>query len=189
MRTGEPGLEAPRYGFGSRDVRGWYSVTVDGRPAGHVYLRRRTSWALGLGDETRTDHTTRAAAAARLVGMVDSRARAARELGRRMRIRTEAPEGWMVSTWADVGKGSIVRTPGRCRPVESDRPDGLLYPDYWSDPVRLTSVEHMPNGCVFARGVEGGRPAWLGMGHLLVIPRYVEVGVLVPRDGCAVVES
>lgn len=184
MSAGEPRLEqAPRYGLGTCDGRGRYPVTVDGRPAGHVFRTRRTWWALGLGDKVRTDHTSRAAAADRLVRMIDARARAAAEMAQRIRRRTEAPAGWRFTTWDDVGVGAVVRTPGRCRPVESDQPDGLLYPDDWSEPVRLTSVEHMPHGCVFARGMEGDRPAWLGMGHLLLVPRYVEIGVLVPEIG------
>ncbi|MFI7142899.1 hypothetical protein ACIBQ5_35910 [Streptomyces massasporeus] len=181
MAAEVPVEEAPRYSFGRKDGEGRYPVAVDGRPAGHVYRTRRTWWALGLDEERATDHTSRAAAAARLVALVDVRAAAAAETARKMRRRTEAPEGWKFTTWDAVGPGAIVRTPGKCLPVRGGLSDGgPLYPETWGAPVLLTGVDHLPNGCVMARGTEGDRPAWLGMGVLLSTPRYAEVGLLVP---------
>ncbi|MEH0424779.1 hypothetical protein [Streptomyces sp. B21-083] len=170
--------ETPRCRFGRRDAEGRYPVSVDGAPVGHVYRTRRTWWALGLDETRRTDHTSRAEAAARLVGLVDVRAAAEADTARRMRARTVAPEGWRVTTWEAVEPGDVVRTPGRCVPVRGD--GGPLSPEMWGAPVTLTGVERLDNGSVVARGREGDAPAWLGMGVLLSTPRYAEVGLLVP---------
>jgi len=185
MSAGERHPAAGRVRFGSRDSRGRYPVAVDVRPAGHVYRTRRAWWALGLGDNVASEHRTRAAALAGLVRLVDSRDDAAEALARKMRRRTEAPEGWTLSTWHEVRPGAVVRTPGICRRVEAGSTDGLLYPELWGDPVQLTRIEHLPNGCVLAYGLDGETPAWLGMGVLLSTPAYAELGVLVPGTEAA----
>ncbi|MER7316292.1 hypothetical protein [Streptomyces halstedii] len=170
--------EAPRYQFGRRDAEGRYPVSVDGAPVGHVYRTRRTWWARGLDERQATDHTSRAAAAVRLVGLVDVRAAAEADRTRRMRARTVAPVGWRFTTWDAVESGDVVRTPRRCVPVSAD--GGPLSPETWGAPVTLTGVERLENGSVVARGQEGDAPGWLGMGVLLSTPRYAEVGLLVP---------
>lgn len=172
--------EAPRVRFGSKDSRGRYPVAVDDRLAGHVHRTRRTWWAIGLGDSCGSEHHTRAAALAGLERLVDSRDAAAAALARKLRRRTDVPEGWTLSTWDEARPGVTVRTPGICRRVEAGSADGLLYPEFWGVPVRLTRIEHLPNGSVLAYGVDGERPAWLGLGVLLSTPPYAEVGVLVP---------
>ncbi|MFD9171385.1 hypothetical protein ACFWCP_19890, partial [Streptomyces diastaticus] len=173
--------EAPRYRFGRRDAEGRYPVSVDGAPVGHVYRTRRTWWAQGLDETHRTDHTSRAEAAARLVGLVDVRAAAEADTARRMRARTVAPEGWRVTSWDAVEPGDVVRTPGRCVPVRGGFGDGgPLSPETWGAPVTLTGVERLDNGCVVARGREGDAPGWAGLGVLLSTPAYAEIGLLVP---------
>ncbi|GHH56048.1 hypothetical protein [Streptomyces candidus] len=183
--------EAPRYRFGRRDAEGRYPVSVDGAPVGHVYRTRRTWCALGLDETRRTDHTSRAEAAARLVGLVDVRAAAEADTARRLRACTVAPEGWRVATWDAVGPGDVVRTPGRCVPVRGGFGDGgPLSPETWGAPVTLTGVERLDNGCVVARGREGDAPGWAGMGVLLSTPAYAEIGLLVPvADVPAAVET
>ncbi|MGW5336239.1 hypothetical protein [Streptomyces bauhiniae] len=173
--------EAPRYRFGRRDAEGRYPVAVDGAPVGHVYRTRRTWWAVGLDERHRTDHTSRAEAAARLVGLVDARAAAEADVARRMRARTVAPRGWRFTTWDAVESGDVVRTPGRCVPVRGGVGDGgPLSPEGWGAPVTLIGVERLDNGCVVARGRDGDAPGWDGIGVLLSTPAYVEVGLLVP---------
>ncbi|WP_335940011.1 hypothetical protein [Streptomyces sp. PTD5-9] len=177
----EAQVEAPRYRFGRRDAEGRYPVSVDGAPVGHVYRTRRTWWALGLDEQHRTDHTTRAEAATRLVGLVDVRAAVEADVARRMRARTMAPRGWRFTTWDAVESGDVVRTPRRCVPVRGGVGDGgPLSPEAWGAPVTLTGVERLDNGCVVARGREGDAPGWGGMGVLLSTPAYAEIGVLVP---------
>ncbi|MFH8986352.1 hypothetical protein [Streptomyces varsoviensis] len=173
--------EAPRYQFGRRDAEGRYPVSVDGAPVGHVHRTRRTWWARGLDERQATDHTSRAAAAGRLVGLVDARAAAEADRTRKMRARTVAPDGWRFTTWDAVEPGDVVRTPGRCVPVRGGHADGgPLSPETWGAPVTLTGVERLDNGSVVARGREGDAPGWLGVGVLLSTPRYAEVGLLVP---------
>jgi hypothetical protein len=82
-----------------------------------------------------------------------------------------------------MGPGDLVRPPVRCLPVEPGTIDGLLYPDFWGDPIRLTTVELMANACVFVR-TTGDEPSAPGRaGHVLLPPRYAEVGVLAPAKG------
>ncbi|MEU6467433.1 hypothetical protein [Streptomyces sp. NPDC046976] len=177
----EAPVEGPRYRFGRRDAEGRYPVSVDGAPVGHVYRTRRTWWALGLDETRRTDHSSRAEAAARLVGLVDVRAAVAADTARRMRARTVAPRGWRFTTWDAVESGDVVRTPRRCVPVRGGVGDGgPLSPETWGAPVTLTGVERLDNGCVVARGREGDAPGWSGIGALLSTPAYAEIGVLVP---------
>ncbi|WP_405721015.1 hypothetical protein [Streptomyces sp. NBC_00046] len=156
-------------------------MAVDGELVGHVYRIRRTWHAIGLSEKYATSHTSRAAAATRLVALIDMRAAAEADVARKMRRRTEAPPGWRFTTWDVVGPGDIVRTPVRCRPVRgASLADSPLYPEVWGVPVTLTGVDYLSNGAVVSRGKEEGAPAWSGMGVLLSTPEFAEVGILVP---------
>lgn len=72
-----------RYQIGKREEAGRYPVTVDETPAGHIYRRHGSWYAVMPGHPTSTARPDRYAAAAELVRMVDQ--------GQRPTVPTQAP--------------------------------------------------------------------------------------------------
>ncbi|MFF2548296.1 hypothetical protein ACFVUY_37865 [Kitasatospora sp. NPDC058063] len=175
-----PAVE-PRYSFGPLGEDG-YPVSVDGRRVGRVEKRGRSWYATGTGDKRSTGHTTKRAAAERLVGMVDLRANVAAERARRWERRTAAPEGWTFVPWESVDAGSVVRLVRRALPIVPGEP--ALYPDAFSRPVTLRGIEFLANGSAVARGRQAGDPAPY---VLLMLPEHRALGALV--EAAAVVEG
>ena len=174
----EPAAQKIRYTLGQRDDRGRRPVHVDGQHVGHVRNSGRGSqpWsARGLGDEISTHHHSQAEAAERLVRMVDARAMVAQQTERRLRMRTEAPKGWAFAPWSAIADNAVVRIPHKIIPVYGE--DGPYYPETFSAPVTLRHVERLPNGCIVASGDQLGDPDPY---VLLMTPRHVEIGALVP---------
>ncbi|WP_432140089.1 hypothetical protein [Streptomyces sp. bgisy154] len=172
-----------RYRYGKPDGRGRTPVYVDGadEPAGHVRkLGRGASpwWAEGAGDGTAgTNHTHKYEAAERLVRMIDARASTAAEIERRRARRTQAPAGWRFASWTEIEREGYrqVRPVHRAPYVYGG--EGERYPDtFAAQPVTLTRVTTLHNGCVVASGTEpGDRPPYV----LLMDPAHVALGALV----------
>ncbi|MFD8387409.1 hypothetical protein ACFV2X_54585 [Streptomyces sp. NPDC059679] len=170
-----------RYRYGKPDSEGVTPVYIDGavEPAGYVWKGRSSSswWAQGAGDKLRTNHTRKYKAAEQLVGMVDVRAMVAAETERRRARRTQAPAGWRFATWTEIEREGYrqVRPVHRAPYVYGG--EGERYPDSFADqPVTLTRIVRLHNGCVVVSGTEPGeRPPYV----LLMDPAHADLGALV----------
>ncbi|MFD4320537.1 hypothetical protein [Streptomyces sp. NPDC058548] len=172
-----------RFRYGKPDGDGRTPVYVDGaaEPAGHlkkVGQGSHTSWAAYPGDgATGTAYTLKYEATAWLVLRVDAHALAAAEIERRRACRTEAPAGWRFVSWTEIEREGYRRV----RPVHHAPyvcgDEGERYPHTFADqPVTLTRVATLHNGCVVVSGTEpDDRPPYV----LLMDPAHVELGALV----------
>ncbi|MFF8387825.1 hypothetical protein ACF053_29870 [Streptomyces kanasensis] len=172
-----------RYRYGKPDGDGRTPVYVDGadEPAGHVWKRGRGSlpwWSEGCGDSGAVYyHSSKRAAAEQLVRMVDVRAQVDRIITGRRARHTQAPTGWRFASWTEIEREGYrqVRPVHRAPYVYGDQ--GERYPDTFADqPVTLTRVTTLHNGCVVVSGTEpGDRPPYV----LLMDPAHVALGALV----------
>ncbi|GHH54502.1 hypothetical protein [Streptomyces candidus] len=176
-----------RYRYGKPDDRGCTPVYVDGaaEPAGHVRnLGRGTLpwWSEGTGSGgAGSHHATKHEAAERLVRSVDIHAQLDRIFDRiftdRRHYRTQAPAGWRFVDWTEIEREGYrqVRPVHRAPHIHGD--EGERYPDAFADqPVTLTRVTTLHNGCVLVSGTEpGDRPPYV----LLMDPAHVKLGALV----------
>ncbi|MFI8944806.1 hypothetical protein [Streptomyces syringium] len=172
-----------RYRYGEPDGKGRTPVYVDGAadPAGHVRKLSRGSspwWSEGTGDRgAGSHHTSKHAAAEQLVRMVDIRAQVDRIITGRRARRTQAPAGWRFASWTAIEREGYrqVRPVHRAPYIYGD--EGERYPDtFAAQPVTLTRVTTLHNGCVVVSGTEpGDRPPYV----LLMDPAHVALGALV----------
>ncbi|MFJ8388659.1 hypothetical protein ACIQ9Q_29860 [Streptomyces sp. NPDC094438] len=172
-----------RYRYGKRDGDGRTPVYVDGaaEPAGHVKKVGRGShawWAAYPGDgATGTAHTLKYEAAEGLVRMIDARASTAAEIERRRARSTQAPAGWRFASWTEIEREGY----RQARPVHRAPyiygGEGERYPDSFADqPVTLTRIVRLHNGCVVVSGTEpGDRSPYV----LLMDRAHAELGALV----------
>lgn len=167
-------MTGQRYSFGPSDAKGQFPVIVDGAPVGSVRRLGRSWFATGTGEREGSDHATKAAAAERLVAMVDVRATVECERERRCNRRVQGPDGWTFVPWKSVSAGDVVRLTHRALPIVPGEP--ALYPDTFSRPVIVGGVEFLANGCAVAHGQQEGDPSPY---VLLMLPEHVAIGALV----------
>lgn len=172
-----------RYRYGKPDGKGRTPVHVDGaaEPAGHVRKLSQGSspwWSEGTGDRgAGSHHTSKREAAERLVRMVDIRAQVDRIITGRRARHTQAPAGWRFASWTEIEREGYrqVRPVHRAPYIYGN--EGERYPDtFAAQPVTLTRVTTLHNGCVVVSGTEpGDRPPYV----LLMDPAHVALGALV----------
>ncbi|MYS36353.1 hypothetical protein K388_07383 [Streptomyces sp. KhCrAH-43] len=172
-----------RYRYGKPDDDGRTPVYVGGatEPAGRVKKFGRDShtwWAAYPSDgSTGTAHTLKREAAEQLVRKADGRASMAAETERRRARRTQAPSGWRFASWTEIEREGYRQVRPVHRAPHVCGHEGERYPDtFAAQPVTLTRVTTLHNGCVVASGTEpGDRPPYV----LLMDPEHVALGALV----------